>query len=61
MQYSHPDQSQSALLKSEAEILMALSIERKYQNYTLLRAWDQMRAEELSIHRKTIDQLTEYT
>ena len=39
---------------------MALSIERKSQNYTLLRGWDQMRAEQLSIHRKTITQLMEY-
>jgi hypothetical protein len=40
---------------------MTLSIERKNQNYTMLRGWDQMRAERLSIHRKAIEQLEEYT
>jgi hypothetical protein len=52
-----PDESMNSSLKSEAEIMMTISIERKGQNYTLLRGWDQMRAERLSIHRKTIDQL----
>lgn len=56
-----PDQTRVVTLKSEYEIMMALSIERKGQNYTLLRGWDQMRAERLSIHRKTVDQITEYT
>ena len=61
MSLSFSQEPSLATLKSEYEVMMALSIERKSENYTLLRGWDQMRAEQLSIHRKAVDQLAEYT